>query len=316
MTELLTRAPVTEQDYTNYPPIKSELAKLEDMLGNANVIVDDENNDGGSLDSNPNSVDTIPDSRETSPTGSFIMRAATRMSNFLEQRAINKSHTEALVDHREVDTNGYIDHMAKLADSTKNPEAAEYAKSQLNKEYARADREEMLENAHQKITDIGSTALVFAKDKGLIALGAGVMLGQDVKRDMTDLKAGASKILSKAAESLHDDYDTAKELGSDTYNTMRESLINKRKAAQNRKLERRNASAKKREARAEARQLARDERAAGRKLFYNRIGSKIERGKANLDVARGVGSAAVNYLLNTRQVVQNSYKELNDVRRT
>ena len=67
---------------------ESEIAKLEAMF---NAEPAQEVNTSATAEE---------DNRELSPTASLVMRAATRISAFLERRAMNKAHGEALQEDR------------------------------------------------------------------------------------------------------------------------------------------------------------------------------------------------------------------------
>lgn len=117
-------------------------------------------------------VESKADTREVSPTGTSIVRAAQRINSLLEQRAINKAHGEALKEYHDRDHSDYIDHLASLKDSEEvTPMARATAEMALNNEYRKADREEMIEKAKNKLRGFGSSALTRLKNAGRLTIG-------------------------------------------------------------------------------------------------------------------------------------------------
>lgn len=114
----------------------------------------------------------INDTREVSSTGTSIVRAAQRIHNLLERRAINSAHSEALKEYRDRDHSDYIDHLANLKDSQEaTPMARATAEMALEGEYRKADREEMIEKAKNKVRGFGSSALTRLKNAGRLTVG-------------------------------------------------------------------------------------------------------------------------------------------------
>lgn len=114
------------------------------------------------------------DTREVSPTGASLLRAANRVNTILERRAINKAHGEALKEDRQ---------------RTKEATSQEDEAYRMNDRYdARAARTEKLEVAKDKVRGFGRKGLAFLKNAGLITLGAGLLAGEKSGRA---IKSGA-----------------------------------------------------------------------------------------------------------------------------
>jgi len=117
------------------------------------------------------SLESNNDTREVSPVGATLVRAAQRVNDLLEQRAINKAHGQALKEYRDRDHSGYVDHIADLKDSEEaTPMARATAEMALDGEYRKADREEMIEKAKNKVRGLGSSALSRLKIAGRLTL--------------------------------------------------------------------------------------------------------------------------------------------------
>lgn len=111
------------------------------------------------------------DPREISSTGASIVRAAQRINNLLERRAINKAHGEALDEYRDRDHSGYIDHLANMKDSQEaTPVARATAEMALEAEHRRADRKEMADKAKTMLRGFGSSALAHLKNAGRVTV--------------------------------------------------------------------------------------------------------------------------------------------------
>lgn len=116
------------------------------------------------------------DTREVSPTGSSIVRAATRINSVLERRAINKAHSEALKEYRSIDNAGYVDHIASLAESEEvSPMAQASAQMALEREHRIADTKEFFDTSKENVSKLGRSALKSLKSAGMITLGLGVL---------------------------------------------------------------------------------------------------------------------------------------------
>lgn len=121
-------------------------------------------------------ADNSGETREISPLGSTLVRAAERVSSILEARAINKAHGEALKEYRDRDHSDYVDHIASLAESTEaTPMAQVSAQMALEREYRIADREQLIADAKDKLRGFGNSALRRLKSAGLIGLGIGII---------------------------------------------------------------------------------------------------------------------------------------------
>lgn len=115
-------------------------------------------------------IDTLEDNREVSPTGSRIQRAANRISNFLEKRAIDKAHGDALLE----DENRPVD----IQDNA-------YATYADNLTYTKvAARNERNEAIKQRLRDIGERGLTYLRAGGEIALGAGIIGAEATARSV------------------------------------------------------------------------------------------------------------------------------------
>lgn len=123
-------------------------------------------------------AEAADESREVSPTGASLVRAANRVNDLLEKRAINNAHAEALQENqqRKVDAqnNAYASYEENIDVSAEQDEA--YRMN--DKIDARAARKERLEEAKDKVRGAGRRALGFLKNAGLITLGAGVLAGE------------------------------------------------------------------------------------------------------------------------------------------
>lgn len=120
------------------------------------------------------------DSREPSPMASRIQRAASRIGSFLERRATNKAHSEALKEYQKIDYSGYIDHLSDVSEDTSNTEAMQYAYGKLAQEEFRSDAIDTLEKAKKITAGFGRAALHGAKETGLVVLGTGAMVAGGV----------------------------------------------------------------------------------------------------------------------------------------
>lgn len=142
--------------------------------------------------------DEPEDNRELSPMSARITRAANRIKGYLEKRAMGKAHTAALDEYRERDPSDYVDHIAKVAESD-NPQAAEYAQGQLDTENIRADRQEMLDNARNKLASFGKAALHGAKEAGVTALGVGIITAETAVKSGRYIDEKANKYFDIAS---------------------------------------------------------------------------------------------------------------------
>lgn len=122
------------------------------------------------------SVESSNDTREVSPTGATLVRAAQRINGLLERRAVNKAHGDALKEYRDRDHSGYVDHIADLKDSEEaTPMARATAEMALESEYRKADSKELLEKTKTKIRGFGTSALSRLKNAGRLTVGLPVV---------------------------------------------------------------------------------------------------------------------------------------------
>lgn len=148
MTELLTRYP-----------------EIDDEQPTNNELVDD-------------SVDTSGGSREVSPTGSKIVRAAERINTMLENRAIG---------------NAYVD--AHIEDRARSNEV-----DSLNTNETLTDREKQIELTKAKIRSFGRAALTKVLNApGDLMMAAGAKAEQGMDSVGTKMVAGAEKVRGTVA---------------------------------------------------------------------------------------------------------------------
>ncbi len=188
--------------------------------------------------------ETNGDTREVSPLGSGLVRAANRMNAILEQRAINKAHGEALKEYRDRDYDGYIGHLANVADS---PEATPLAKASaemaVEREWRREDREKMVNEMTVKVKGFGRSALSRLKSAGLVTLGLSIMGAEATGR-------GAKKTVEAGSATV----DSARETIADYRNSRRQAAERKAEAAATAKYERHAAKVQKKNEKAQVKQ--------------------------------------------------------------
>ena len=260
------------------------------------------------------------DYREISPTGSFIMRAATRISTFLERRAMNKAHSEALqedqvrkVTAQEEAEATYAENYAATAQ--REAEEAQFASDwdaahrENDRFDARLARKERFEVAKDRLANGGQAALEAVKAVGLLTVGTGVLAGAAAGRKIQSgaetaaLRAMYAKdgIAGKAKSSaetaaLRAMYakDAATDWSSEKVTSLREAWVNYRAGARIRKQFRHKRWLQKQE--------------AIRSSYDRNVSSRI-------DVVRGVGSAVISHLRETKSVATATGKELADARK-
>jgi hypothetical protein len=149
-------------------------------------------------------TETVVDTREVSPTGSKVVRAAERINAFLERRAINKAHGQANKENAQRDKaaqdeayDSYSDNIATTADresleadwaaaddARMNELHAEANKENKNIDKAarKAERDQAIERAKEKLRGFGARALNVAKAGGNLVLGAGILTGEAAAR--------------------------------------------------------------------------------------------------------------------------------------
>ena len=175
------------------------------------------------------SVEPTNETREVSPTGATLVRAAQRINGLLERRAINKAHGDALKEYRDRDHSGYVDHIADLKDSEEaTPMARATAEMALDSEYRKSDREAMVEKAKNKIRGFGTSALSRLKNAGRltvalpgVAAGAAIngakraneAMGDAIMKGFEKTEAGMDAVGNKIAdikETAKENYQTRK----------------------------------------------------------------------------------------------------------
>lgn len=124
---------------------------------------------------------------ELSPMAGRIQRAANRISGFLEKRALNKAHKEALAEYRSRDRTSYMSHLEKVASGTDNTRAELSASLHLSGEYAL----DSYESAKSTIQGIGRAALYGGKEVGVAMLGAGIMAAEAGHGAVNKVRRGA-----------------------------------------------------------------------------------------------------------------------------
>lgn len=147
--------------------------------------------------------DTVA-SPDISPTGQKIIHAANKVNDFLENRAINKAHGDALAEYRSRDMADYTDHLSELSESKDaSYQGRDFGNMALIREDNRAYRNEKIDAVKERARRIGSVALRGLKTAGLMSLGAGVMAGEKAAggvgftRDMVAINAYAAKEIGK-----------------------------------------------------------------------------------------------------------------------
>ncbi len=170
------------------------------------------------------------ETREVSPVGSRVMEAATRVNRYLEQRAINKAHGEALENDRERTVAAQNDAFASYEDNIATTADREAAEDQFAADWdeahrmndkfdARAARREKIEVAKNHLRGIGR----IAKNALLFGVGVGVMTAE----------RGAAKIdaykqqreVSKAhSEALREDKQRTVEAQEDAFDSYEENI--------------------------------------------------------------------------------------------
>lgn len=192
MTEVLNHPEVAPDNSDS----RVDTGDLEAMFATQNSDTDSE----ASVEAS-----NIPGYSELSPTGSMLIGAATRINGILERRAVNKAHDEALKEYRERDYNGYVDHLGSLEDSSEvSPAAKASARMALDREYLKADIQEKLDKAKDKVRGFGRSALSRLKGAGLITAGLGIMsaeaTGRSVKKASEATKTGTIKFGEKVGD--------------------------------------------------------------------------------------------------------------------
>lgn len=179
------------------PEAASEIDKL-------NAMLDAPSYEAASTE--PANTAEVEDSRELSPTGSLLSRAADRinsLSDTLHQRALDKAHGEALEEYKERDYNGYIDQLSATKDSDNNSEEArEYTANELSKEERRADREARRDAAKEKIRGFGISALRRLKATGEITLGLTLIGAEKAKDTAYAAKDIAAETVAAGAQAV------------------------------------------------------------------------------------------------------------------
>ena len=190
MTETLIR-PVPLYESTPYDPSED----------NGEVVA------GEIIDSSSSTMpEATSDTREVSPTGSKLVRAANRINTLLETRVVNKAHGEALREN-------------KLHDAVKQDEA--YASYESNVErsndidqaYAiddiynkNAARSERLEASKERVKKFGRNALSRLQNAALISLGLGIMGAEagykGAKKGVEATKSGTKAFGEKAGDGM------------------------------------------------------------------------------------------------------------------
>ena len=133
------------------------------------------------------SQEALPENREVSPTGSGLLRAASRINAILERRAVNKAHGQALKEYRERDHDAYMDHIGGMRDSQNVSLAAnEYATRTARREHLITDIKDIPDNIRRKVVGVGRAGIA-------IALGAGLAGANSAQRGYENAKQSAVK---------------------------------------------------------------------------------------------------------------------------
>lgn len=150
-----------------------------------------------------NNLPTPEDNRELSPLATGVTEAANRVASFLETRAMNSAHSDALKEYADRDHAGYTDHLSTLAvqevpnDIAATEQQQSFAQDTLNREARKAERQETFNKARKKVRGFGIVALGL----GIIA---GAAAGRAVKNGVNtaiDKGASASAALDSKVES-------------------------------------------------------------------------------------------------------------------
>ena len=255
-----------------------------------------------------------PDHRETSRAANTLGRIA----NFLEQRAINKAHKNALKEYRAVDNFGYTDHISNLAESG---DASQQFTGQtlLDKEHRRADRQKFVDNTIESAVDTieaaknmarttGETALKIAQASGDIALGISFLTVEaTAKGAVNTYRAGANLAETGALKAMYasekikdtaiDLIETGRLKGMYAAEATKEGLYDAKEAIRTKLDDLSNAAKQRRQAR-------RDRWSARKDTFLGFVDSAKETGKDTIDATAEKGRRALSPLRAGRAAVQ------------
>lgn len=175
-----------------------------------------------------------------SPTGSRLLRAASRISAILERRAINKAHSEALKEYRKRDYDDYMDHIGGMRGSQNVSLAANtYATRTARREHLITDIKDIPDSIHRKVAGVGRAGIA-------IALGAGLAGANSAQRGYENAKQSAVKLneavgdgMMAAGARLEQGLDSAGQKTAETVESIKERLSKRREAAQERRATRR-----------------------------------------------------------------------------
>ncbi|HEY0965604.1 MAG TPA: hypothetical protein VGE13_03940 [Candidatus Saccharimonadales bacterium] len=179
MTELLNRPESQEND-------TPDTATLQEMFN--------------AQDSESNNL-SIDQQYELPTQASLLDRAVNRINKFATSRA----HGKALKEYRARDYDGYISHLANVADSTEaTPMAKATAEMAIEREWRREDREKMIEKGTEKVRGFGRSVIAHLKGVGEITLGIGLasaeVAGRGVKKTAEAAKTGTAKFGEKVGD--------------------------------------------------------------------------------------------------------------------
>lgn len=238
MTEL-SPAPQNAHENPNYVPGDDTLENI--LAANA------ENQNSTQLEAS-----TETERPALSPMAARIRKAANRVSGFLEKRAINKAHTDALAEYRTEHNADYTDHVANMAESVNHLgepiEAQFFAKRALKTEHDIADREERIEKAKETVQKIGRAA----RTAKYVSTGLATMTGEAAKsganKAVEAISAQSTTVMNKGelvagkvGQKLESGIESGISMATGAFETTRNTFqslkewqeVNKQKAARN-----------------------------------------------------------------------------------
>lgn len=274
---------------------------------------------------------------ELSPTGSLLLRAATRINNFLERRAIKKAHGEALKENRSRATEAQTDAFASYEDNIQTTADRETAEAQedadwdtahrMNEKFdARTARQERMEAAKDRVRGAGRAALEFTIGAGVLGaeyavntaksgaetLSAGAQAGMNKAEELAS-KAGAQMeagvdasiaAMTNALETGKQKIASGRETLSDMIASVRERLVRRKEAALTRKYERHARRMQRREAWKQYKSDVKDGFVETKDAVKDAAKEKVEKTKWNARAARTAGRAALLTFHETRDALK------------
>lgn len=270
-------------------------------------------------------VDEEPtiDEREISPVGSFLSRAAGRITDFsdtLATRRVNNAHTKALKEYRTSDHQGYTEHLTAMAEGEDSSlDARDYGQKQLTRE----GRLEQLHSAEDTVRSIGTTALEVTIGSALLGaegVARGARLTRDKAKSATETGKRPFQVAAKNARSMelaatnrrqsrHEKRDTRRQARQTRTEELVQNRITQKKERRQKHLKE---TGERRQAAIDRRQGRHSRREARRQMateFFQGTGGAVkrtaERAKnridTNISVKRAAGAAALKAYRETRR---------------